>query len=182
MKIREMQDYKLQQWMQNRAELNSLNLPDDSVQRAVCNFIRTNFGGLDQSDLDKAFDMWMLGELPNARRRGNQLDAYLLGQILGEYRRGSNGIYDNADGKEDRLSRSEEYLKEENERLSKEFIGLLKHGIKPEWDRMRRICNEGRNFTYGEIVGNLDAHRFGAAFGEWWNQSQENKNLIMEQI
>lgn len=182
MKIRELNDYALREWMENRAELNSLNLPEDKIQNAVCNFLRTNFGGLDQADLEKAFDMWMLGELPNARRRGNQLDAYLLGQILGEYRRGSNGIYGHEQGKSDRLNRSDEYLKEENERLSKEFLGLLKHSMEPEWGRIRRICNKGRNFTYGEIVGNLDAHRFGSAFAEWWNRSQVNKNLILEQI
>jgi len=182
MKIREMSDSSLFIWLEDKASLNSLNLPDRMALKGVCNFLRTNFGGLDEKDLEKSFTMWMMGDLPNVKRRGNSLDAYLLGQILGDYRRGSNGLYGNEDGKEDRLDRAEQYLNERNERLSNEFVGLLVNSHKEEWKRIRRICRERREFTYSEIIANLDAHRFGAAFGLWWNGGEENQNLILAKL
>jgi len=182
MKIREVSEMQLINWMTDNASLNSLQLPELIVLKKLCSFLRINFGGLDEQDLNKAFIMYMTGDLPNVKRRGNQLDAYLLGQILGEYRRGSNGLYGNEDEKGDRLDRSNAFLAEKNQNDSQEFVGLLKSSNKPYWKRIRRICRERRNFTYSEIIANLEAHHMGASFGEWWNNNQDKQVLILNQI
>ena len=182
MKIREVSEMNLIKWMTENASLSSLQLPELAVLKKLCGFLRINFGGLDEQDLNKAFIMYMTGDLPNVKRRGNQLDAYLLGQILGEYRRGSNGVYGNEDEKGDRLERANAFLAEQNENHSNEFVSLLKSSNKPQWKRIRRICREGRNFTYSEIIANLEAHRMGATFGKWENDNQDKRGLILNQI
>jgi len=100
MKLQDASEHDLMSWMQGKASIASLSLLDLKPMKDVCKYLRVNFPAVEMSDMDKAFNMWMMGDLPNVRKsRTNALDAFLIGQILGDFRRGSGGFYGKAESR-----------------------------------------------------------------------------------